>query len=241
MVTCARTAVTGVIVLAALLAGCTDAAGPGPGATVGPTSAPTSAAATAPPPTRLAEPGCPVDDADVCRSALVAANALLSGDPAALRGVSAVETFTCDDMPAGIVPACRPGAVLRGHGLYSVASKISVVVPGDYPRWLDDLFGRVTPDFGDDRGPGRVVVLGVGTCGPADPQRRSYHLAFTAALTGPAGEPARRWLGSLEFVLREGRWVTALMYLDAVDAWRSEYRDPFREFACGNVRPWSAP
>jgi hypothetical protein len=237
MVTCART-VTG-IVLSALLAGCTGGAAPGP--TAGPTPASTAPVATAPPPTRLAGPGCPVDDADFCRPALVAANALLAGDPAALRGVSAVETFTCDDMPAGMVPACRPGAVLRGHGVHSVASKISVVPARDYPRWLDAMLRRVATDFGDDRGPGRVVVLGVGTCGPADPQRRSYHVAFTAALTGPAGEPARRFLGSLEFVMREGRWVTPLMYLDAVDAWRSEYRDPFRDFACGNVRPWPAP
>jgi hypothetical protein len=240
MVTCARTAVTGVIVLVALLAGCTGGgSGADPGATGTPGPPPTSVAP--PPPTRLAEPDCPVDDAEFCRSAIVAANALLAADVAALRGVSAVETFTCDDMPAGIVPACRPGAVLRGHGVYSVASKIGVIASREYPRWLDDTFGRVTPDFGDDRGPGRVVVLGVGTCGPADPQRRSYHLAFTAALSGPAGQPARRFLGSLEFVRREGRWVTALMYLDAVDAWRSEYRDPYREFACGNVQPWPAP
>jgi hypothetical protein len=241
MLTRARTAVTGVIVLAALVAGCSGA-DPGPaGPASGPTSGPPAATPSVPPPTRLAAPGCPVDAADFCGPALVAANGLLAGDAGAVRRVSAVETFTCDDMPAGVVPACRPGAVLRGHGVYSVANKIGVVPAGEYAGWLDDLFGRMAPEFSDDRGPGRAVVLGVGTCGPDDPQRRSYHLAFTAALTGPDGQPARRWLGSLEFVLRDGRWVTPLMYLDAVETWRAEYGDPFREFACGNVRPWPAP
>ena len=79
-------------------------------------------------------------------------------------------------------------------------------------------------------------MLGVGTCGPADPTRRSYHLAFTAGLRGD-GAP-ERWLGSLEFVMREGRWSVGLVYVDSVTAWRKEHRDPYRGIACGNVRAW---
>jgi hypothetical protein len=230
---------TGVIltVLVGLAAGCSG----GPEPAGGPTGSPSaSAPSSAPPPTSLAGPGCPVDDAEFCGRAVAAANALLGGDPAGVLAVSAVETFTCDDLPAGIVPACRPGRVLTGHGVFAVASRISVVSAADYRQWLDDLFGRVSAGYADDRGPGRFVILGVGTCGPPDPDRRSYHLAFTVALTGPAGEPARRWLGSLEFVRRAGAWVTALMYLDTVDEWRREHGDPFRETACGNVRAWRA-
>jgi hypothetical protein len=223
-----------VAVVVGLVAGCSADAE----SSAGPTSAPASTAPA--PPTSLAGPGCPVDDAEFCQRAAGAANALLAGDPAGVLAVSAEETFTCDDMPAGIVPACRPGAVMTGHGVFAVASKISVVPARDYREWLAGLFGRVSPGYADGRGPGRFVVLGVGTCGPADPDRRSYHLAFTVALTGPKDEPARRWLGSLEFVRRAGAWVTALMYLDTVDEWRREHADPYTGIACGNVRPWRA-
>jgi hypothetical protein len=218
-------------VVVALLAGC--AAGSRSPAPV--TSAPPAAGPT---PTELARSGCPVDDADFCPRAVIAANSLLTGTAADLLEVSAVETFTCDDMPAGMVSACGPGAVLTGHGVYSEASKITVVDPDDYPRWLDDLFGRVDAGYSDGRGSGRPGILGVGTCGPDDPDRRSYHVVFTVALRDPAGQAVRRWLGSVEFVRREGRWVTPLMYLDTVDAWRAVHGDPLRDIGCGNLRPW---
>jgi hypothetical protein len=189
-----------------------------------------------PAPTALARAGCPVADEEFCAQALVAASGLLAGDAAAMREVTVPETFECDDLPAGMVPACRPGATLTGQGVYSVTAKITLVP--DPLSWLADLVGRIDPGYADDRGPGHPVVLGVGTCGPDDPDRRSYHLAFTVALRGPAGEPAQRWLGSFEFVRRDGRWVVPLVYLDTVEAWRREHRDPFRDLACGNVQPW---
>ena len=227
------------LVIGFLLAGCAGSPPTGPTtAHVTATPATSAPATAAPAPTRLAGSGCPVGDAAFCQRAVVAANALLAADSTGLLEVAAVETYRCDEMPAGIVPACRPGAVLSGHGVYSVASKIDVVAPDEYPRWLEDLFARVDSGYADDRGPGRFVVLGVGTCGPDDPQRRSYHLAFTVALRGEAGQPVQRWLGSLEFVRREAGWVAPLTYLDTVDAWRQEHSDPFRDLACGNVRPW---
>jgi hypothetical protein len=230
-------AVVAGLTLAALLTGCASGSS---APTVGRTGSPTLRPTSAPPPTELAGAGCPVEDGGFCARALVAANALLAGDSEGLLSVSAVETFRCDEMPAGIVPACRPGAVLTGHGVFAVESRISVVPAADYPGWLDELLDRVVPGFSDDRGPGRAVVLGVGTCGPPDPERRSYHLAFTVALAGKADPTGRRWLGSFEFVRRAGRWVTALLYLDTVESWRKEHSDPFRDFACGNIRPWPA-
>jgi hypothetical protein len=220
----AGAAVLAVLATAAAAAGC---------ATESPPVAP---ATTAPAPTALAGSGCPVTDEEFCARALVVANGLLAADAAAMREVTAAETFECDELPADMVPACRPGLVLTGLGVYAVASKIGVVP--DARQWLAGLVGRINPGYADDRGPGRPVVLGVGTCGPDDPERRSYHVAFTVALRGPAGEPAQRWLGSFEFVRRAGRWVVPLVYLDTVDAWRQEHRDPFRDLACGNVRPW---
>lgn len=213
-----------------LLAGCT---------TGSPAGGPSPSPVATPAPTFLAATGCPVTDTDFCARAAVAANALLTGDPDALASVVTVETFTCDQMPAGVVPACRPGQVLAGLGVFAVATKISVVPTADYLGWLSDLLDRVDPEFADERGSGRFAVLGVGTCGPDDPDRRSYHLAFTAALRGTGGQPTERWLGSLEFVRRDGAWGYALVYLDTVAAWRTEHSDPFRSLACGNVRPWT--
>ena len=78
-----------------------------------------------------------------------------------------------------------------------------------------------------------LTVRGVGTCGPEDPERRSYHLAFGAVKDG---EP---WLGSFEFVFREGAWWISVLYADSVEAWSGEYADPEAELACGNVQEWN--
>jgi hypothetical protein len=79
-----------------------------------------------------------------------------------------------------------------------------------------------------------LEVRGVGTCGPDVPENRSYHLSFSA---DRGGEP---WLGSLEFVFREGAWWIGVFYVDTVQAWRKEYADPVEEMACGNVQAWGA-
>jgi hypothetical protein len=107
--------------------------------------------------------------------------------------------------------------VLTGYGRFSVAGKIEVIPAAAYEEWLGGWLG-----------PDAVSVLGVGTCGPADPTRRSYHLAFA---TGDR-------LGSLEFVLRAERWSIGLLYLDTVAEWSKEHDDPRRDIACGNIRPW---
>jgi hypothetical protein len=68
----------------------------------------------------------------------------------------------------------------------------------------------------------------VGTCGPDDPERRSYHLAFEAADE----------LGSLELVRREGEWRIGMLFADTEAGWERQFDDPRSELACGNVRAW---
>jgi hypothetical protein len=213
------------LVLVVLGGGCSDSGTPVP-----PAPAPSAL------PTRVAAAGCPVEDAAACARIAEGANALAAGDTAALRALSIVETFDCDDTPADVVPACKPGVVLSGYGRFAVDTRISVVPPGEYESFFGGLLGRVDPAYTDERGTGALAVMGVGTCGPADPTRRSYHLAFTAGLRGE-GAP-ERWLGSLEFVMRDGRWSVGLVYVDTESAWRKEHRDPYRGIACGNVRAW---
>jgi hypothetical protein len=78
-----------------------------------------------------------------------------------------------------------------------------------------------------------VTVIGVGTCGPDDPDRRSYHLAFWTV-----NEKERRG-GSLELVRREGAWSIGLLYADSLENWKTVYADPETEIAFGNVQPWN--
>ena len=140
-----------------------------------------------------------------------AAAALVEGDTARLVELSYADTFVCDDLPAGMFPDCSPGATLEGHAVTGADGKISVLAADDYEARLADL--------------GEVTVTGVGTCGPDDPDRRSYHLAFWAADEG----------GSLELVRREGEWSIGIVYADSLERWETVYADPETELACGNV------
>jgi hypothetical protein len=79
-------------------------------------------------------------------------------------------------------PDCSPGATLEGHPVTGADGKIGILSAEDYEALLAEL--------------GETTVTGIGTCGPDDPDRRSYHVAFWAATEG----------GSLELV-RRGRVV----------------------------------
>ena len=185
--------------------------------------------------------GCPVPDSAVCERAGAAAAALTAGDVPALLELSVVEEFDCDALPAELFPDCAPGQMLHGYARSGGDGLIRVLDRDAFRAELAALFDLVVPAFTDDVGTGELRVLGIGTCGPADPASRSYHLAFVVALSGAAGAgPAERWLGSLEFVLRGGEWSFALLYADPMAVWRQVYTDPLRSFACGNVRPWGA-
>ena len=170
----------------------------------------------------LTAEGCPIDDPDFCARAAEAANALLSGSADDLVALSLADRFACAEVPAGLFPQCEPGRVLSGHPVSGVDGRFEVLDAPQYRDRLSELAGSSD-----------VEVRGVGTCGPADPERRSYHLAFGAAKDG---EP---WLGSLEFVFRDGAWSIGVLYADSVENWKREYADPAAELACGNVQEWS--
>jgi hypothetical protein len=93
-------------------------------------------------------------------------------------------------------------------------AEIRVLSPGAFRSRLDGL--------------GEAVVLGVGTCSPDDPARRSYHLAFEA------GDQ----LGSLELVRRDGEWRVGMLFADTEEGWKEQFADPRTELACGNGQPW---
>jgi hypothetical protein len=132
----------------------------------------------------------------------------------ALVRLSRVDEFPCDDAPAGLFPDCAPGALLAGHPVTDGGGGIRVLSEEDYRSRLAGL--------------GEAAVLGVGTCGPDDPDRRSYHLAFE-------GEDV---LGSLELVRREGEWSVGMLFADTEDGWKEQLASPRTELACGNVQAW---
>jgi hypothetical protein len=164
----------------------------------------------------FAAAGCPVDDPAACERATLAAAALQEGDTTALVELSYADTFVCDDLPAEMFPDCAPGETLEGHAVTGADGKIAVLASQDYEARLAEL--------------GEVNVAGVGTCGPDDPDRRSYHLAFWAS-DGAEG-------GSLELVRRDGEWSIGIVYADSLENWETVYDDPEAELACGNVQPW---
>jgi hypothetical protein len=191
-------------------------------------------------PARFTAAGCPVEDAALCAKAARAANALAAGDADALVALSRAEPFPCAELDRGVFPDCTGSEVLEGFAVFTGELRFRILSEAAFRDRLAGLFARVDPLYSDSRGAGALEVLGVGTCGPEDPERRSYHLAFTAGLAGEGDEPAERWLGSLELVMRDGEWVSSVVYADSVEAWRTEYADPFAQLACGNVRAWGS-
>jgi hypothetical protein len=165
----------------------------------------------------FAAAGCPVDDPAACERAALAAKALQEGDTTALVELSYADTFVCDDLPAEMFPDCGPGETLEGHAVTGADGKIGILSAEDYEARLAGLR--------------EVTVAGVGTCGPDDPDRRSYHLAFWS----PDGAEG----GSLELVRRDGEWSIGIVYADSLENWETVYDDPEAELACGNVEPWN--
>jgi hypothetical protein len=79
--------------------------------------------------------------------------------------------------------------VLRGHALGGATFVVEVVDDDRYLGQLEAIFGNVDPAFEDELGDGSIRPVGVGTCGPDVPGRRTYHLAWTAAVSEGAGPP----------------------------------------------------
>jgi hypothetical protein len=177
-------------------------------------SAPTTSAEA--PSAAFAAAGCPIDDQAACERAALAATALQEGDTVALVALSYADTFVCDDLPAELFPDCAPGETLEGHAMTGADREIAILAAEEYEARLAEL--------------GEVTVAGVGTCGPEDPDRRSYHIAFWT----PDGAEG----GSLELVRREGEWSIGIVYVDSLENWKTVYDDPEAELACGNVQSW---
>jgi hypothetical protein len=94
------------------------------------------------------------------------------------------------------------------------------------------------PTYSDEFGDGSVRILGVGTCGPDIPGRRTYHLAWTAAASG-AGGPVERLLSSFELTLANDEWRIALWYLGPLEEWEGQVADPMGNAFCEAGRsPW---
>ncbi len=180
--------------------------------------------------TVLDSSGCPIEDEAFCEVATEAANALAAGDEQALLGVSRIDTIVCDDVATEYFPECETSAVLHGYGLSDPHFLVHLVSESAYVEHLGTITGRVDPSFSDEFGDGALRIIGVGTCGPNIPGRRTYHLAWTAAYRQADGK-TERVLGSFEFIFNED-WRIALTYVGTLAEWRSEQADPLHEAFC---------
>ena len=124
---------------------------------------------------------CPVRDEAFCAVAADAASALAAGNVDRLLEPSRSDTITCADM-AEYFPGCESQEVLDGYGLSGPDLFFELVALDAFAAQIDAITGGVDPSFSDEHGDGAVRVVGVGTCGPDVPGRRTYHLAWTAAL-----------------------------------------------------------
>ena len=110
-----------------------------------------------------------------------AANALAAGNADHLLELSRSDTIMCVDVEREYFPGCESQEVLDGYGLSGPDFVVDLVALDAFAAELEAITGGVDPSFSDEHGDGAVRVIGVGTCGPDEPGRRTYHLAWTAA------------------------------------------------------------
>jgi hypothetical protein len=224
--------VIGIIVAAALFAAaCTSESDvPEPSSVAG------SATPSVPEP--LDPSGCPVDDEAFCGTALDVASALSSQDGDSLFSLSRSTTIDCAEVARRYFPGCASEDVLRGYGISGATFLVEVLGRQAYRRQLEATVGGIDASYGDDLGDGSPQVLGVGTCGPDIPGRRTYHLAWTAA-AAETGGAVERLLGSFELTLDGDEWRIALFYLDTLELWEAEQTDPLTSAFCqAGLHPW---
>ena len=203
------------------------------------TSVPVSTTAAVPA-TAPSNDGCPVVDDAFCTTAAAAADALRGGDAERLIALSRADTLDCADVAREYFPGCvTVDEVLEGHGISDADFTVDVVDAAAHEEFVRTVVDDVDPSFVDELGDGSAPVIGVGTCGPDESDRRTYHLAWTAALAGAGGAP-RRVLGSFEFGFRDDEWRILLTYVDTLERWEAAQPDPLREAFCAAGRsPWS--
>jgi hypothetical protein len=207
-----------------------------------PSASPPSASSPSPTPTSTPGPtfsraGCPVSDEAFCDTATRIGRALLERDAAALLRLSRSGTIECARVARQYFPGCADADVLTGYGLSSADFNVDVVPRSAYARRLDEVVSGIDPAFTDGLGGGSATVIGVGTCGPDIPRRRTYHLAWTAAIDVGAG--AERHLASFEVGFDGKDWGVILFYLDTLAAWEKEHPDPMALSFCeAGLHPW---
>lgn len=168
-------------------------------------------------PPAFAIENCPVRDEAFCEVAVVAVNAVVSGDAEAIVGISRPGTYDCDGIQSDFFPDCGPNVVLEGYtftsGMFPMMT-IEVLSETDYLSRLQGMFASVDHEFTDEHGGGSPTVLGVKKCGG------SWTIVWTVALS-ENGAPAERTGASFEFVtadlesddwFTEGLWLTPLSF-----------------------------
>ena len=180
---------------------------------------------------------CPVADEAFCETAAAVANALASRNGGELVELSRADTVDCADVLQQYFPQCRTGEVLVGHGFSDADLTVELLTETAYRERLEMVTSALDAAFTDQLGDGALRVIGVGTCGPDVPGRRTYHLAWTAGLSDDDNAP-HRVLGSFEFTL-DSDWRIALTYLDTLERWKKEQSNPLTESFCEAGRtPW---
>jgi hypothetical protein len=228
------------VVLAALLASC-GSSHDDPESRPSPTDGATGDATATPSPTgplSYDASGCPVDDEAFCATAVDAIDALQAADADELYELSREDRLVCAKVNREYFPGCETDNVLVGHGSSGANFVVEVLDEGAYRGQLEAIVTNVDPAFSDELGDGSVRVVGVGTCGPDVPGRRTYHLAWTAAVS-EGDAPAERLLGSFEFLSKGGDWRIVLWYLSPLVEWEAEQPDPLEVAFCEAGRtPW---
>lgn len=202
-----------------------------------PTTPPPTTSTSSPSTQPLTAAGCPVRDEAFCDTAVGIGQALLRLDTDGLLRLSRPDTIECARVRREYFPGCGEADVLRGHGVSGVDFVVQILPRDDYAERLDAVVGGIDPSASDDLGSGGPRVIGVGTCGPDIPGRRTYHVAWTAI----RGSDGRRILASFEVLFQDDRWRIGLWYVDAFVDWEAEFLDPMTMAFCeAGQSPWGA-
>jgi hypothetical protein len=202
-----------------------------------PTSSSPSPSVTSVPVAELAREDCPVPDDAFCDTATEIGRALLDRNAVALLRLSRSDTIECARVAREYFPGCGDAEVLTGYGLSHADFVVDVVPRRAYADRLDAVVSGIDPGYADEFGNGSPTVVGIGTCGPDIPRRRTYHLAWTAAIDD--GNGPERHLGSFEIGFDGEDWRVILWYLDPLAAWEDEQPDPMALSFCeAGLNPW---
>ena len=181
--------------------------------------------------------GCPVDDAAFCEQAASLANALVLGDADAVFRIFHRERFDCRDLDEDLFPQCTEEDRLKGYVIGTCQDEFFVQGPGGFRNTLGFFVESVDPAYEDELGGSDMRILGVSTCGSGGDT--SHHVVYLVGLNDPESTlPGDRFLGTYEFVERDGAWAIRTTYVGLFTDWQLVLDDPLAEIACGAIRPW---